>query len=691
MGTQIPFTTFPHQNQVPPLTFHNKSEKVAIDREISEMLQKGAIQVVSPMNGEFLSSVFLVKKKDGENRPVINLKELNSYVTYQHFKMEGLYLLKHLVQTGDWMIKIDLKDAYFTVPVSNQHQPLLRFMHGGLRYQFSCLPFGLGPAPRLFTKLLKPVVALLRRLGLRLIIYLDDIIVFNQTQEGIVRDRDSTLWLLQHLGFVINWKKSVLHPAQSMEYLGFVISSIEMKFFLPPGKMSQLVQDCKDLILEKSASVRTLSQIIGKLTSTMQAVLPAPLHYRHLQMLQVKGLLEGKEYNSVVPLNMECRNDLQWWIDQLSIWNGRSLISPAPDLIITTDASLKGWGAVSGSSYQGTLDPGGILTAYKCPRTQGSSFCLESFLQESKETSCPSPNGQQISSCIPTKNWGGGGGHTVSGTSRDSPGAMGICSEEGNFPDGRILAREVESRSGLAVKTFQGFEQLETVFQSFSFNRPVMGPPNHRSLCGSHEYTTSELCELVPRPLCSGDRCLSDPLVEPEGLLLSPFLTDLSLPSKDKEGSGNNGFDSTNLACTGMVPSPVGDVLQTSDSTSPAEGSITLSQPSATPSGSEGPPEISGLDGYRQNLLTGGISEDTANLLRSHSWRKGTAGAYNSAWKQWSSWCGQREADPFCSTVASIADYLTELFKKGRSYHTVNIHRSAISAFHRPIDGVRVG
>ena len=236
-------------------TPHNQSEKIAIDQEISEMLQKGAIQVVSPMNGEFLSSVFLVKQKDGGNRPVINLKELNSYVTYQHFKMEGLYLLKHLIQIGDWMIKIDLKDAYFTVPVSKQHQLLLRFMHRGLRYQFSCLPFELGPAPRLFTKFLKPVVALLRRLGLRLVIYLDDIIVFNQTQEGILRDRDLTLWLLQHLGFVINWKKSVLHPAQCMEYLGFVINSIEMKLFLPPGKMTQLVQDCKDLILEKSALV----------------------------------------------------------------------------------------------------------------------------------------------------------------------------------------------------------------------------------------------------------------------------------------------------------------------------------------------------------------------------------------------------------------------------------------------------
>lgn len=82
------------------------------------MFQKGVIQVVFFMNGEFLSLVFLVKKKDGGNRFVINLKELNFYIVYQYFKMEGLYLLKYLIQMGDWMIKIDLKDVYFFVLVS---------------------------------------------------------------------------------------------------------------------------------------------------------------------------------------------------------------------------------------------------------------------------------------------------------------------------------------------------------------------------------------------------------------------------------------------------------------------------------------------------------------------------------------------------------------------------------------------
>ena len=176
--------------------------------------------------------------------------------------------------------------------------------------------------------------------------YLDDIIVFNQTREGILRDRESTFWLLQHFGFVINWKKSVLDPSHCMEYLGFVINSLEMNLSLPGGKMNHLIQSCRDLIQEKTASVRTLSKIIGKLNSSMQAVLPASLYYKHLQGLQVTGLLAGKSYETIVPLNQNCLSDLQWWVDQIATWNGRSIISPSPDLVITTDASLQGWGAV---------------------------------------------------------------------------------------------------------------------------------------------------------------------------------------------------------------------------------------------------------------------------------------------------------------------------------------------------------
>ena len=70
-------------------------------------------QQVKSEPGEFLSNLFLVSKKDGGHRLVINLKFLNSLIPYQHFKMEGMHLIKNLLQEHNFLIKIDLKDTYF--------------------------------------------------------------------------------------------------------------------------------------------------------------------------------------------------------------------------------------------------------------------------------------------------------------------------------------------------------------------------------------------------------------------------------------------------------------------------------------------------------------------------------------------------------------------------------------------------
>ena len=77
------------------------------------MLRKGAVHLVHSKDSQFLSNFFLVSKKDGGKRPVINLKTLNSFIPYSHFKMEGLHLLKDLLRENDFMYKVDLKDAYF--------------------------------------------------------------------------------------------------------------------------------------------------------------------------------------------------------------------------------------------------------------------------------------------------------------------------------------------------------------------------------------------------------------------------------------------------------------------------------------------------------------------------------------------------------------------------------------------------
>ena len=77
------------------------------------MLDLRAIKKVSPLQGQFVSPIFLREKSDtGKFRPVVNLRELNGFIPYEKFKMETLSDVKDLIIQDDFMVKIDLKDAF---------------------------------------------------------------------------------------------------------------------------------------------------------------------------------------------------------------------------------------------------------------------------------------------------------------------------------------------------------------------------------------------------------------------------------------------------------------------------------------------------------------------------------------------------------------------------------------------------
>ena len=109
------------------------------------MLEKVAVRVVSPGNTQkgFVSTIYLVPKKGGGQRPVANHRALNQFLSYEHFKMEGVRMLMALLRKGDFIVKIDPKDAYFIVPIWKNHQKYLRFIWKERMYEFACLPFGM--------------------------------------------------------------------------------------------------------------------------------------------------------------------------------------------------------------------------------------------------------------------------------------------------------------------------------------------------------------------------------------------------------------------------------------------------------------------------------------------------------------------------------------------------------------------
>ena len=153
LGYRIEFLRKPNQNHRPPLIAFTEKEEECMQEEIQNMLDKQAISETGDSPQGFYSQMFLVPKKDGRQRPVINLKRLNQSVKTEHFKMEGTHMLKDLLKAGDWMAKIDLKDAYFMIPMAQEDRAFLCFQWRDKAYQFNCLPFGLssarGSLPRL--------------------------------------------------------------------------------------------------------------------------------------------------------------------------------------------------------------------------------------------------------------------------------------------------------------------------------------------------------------------------------------------------------------------------------------------------------------------------------------------------------------------------------------------------------------
>ncbi len=319
-------------------------EQQALDQKLNSMLQEGVIKAVNPVKHQFVSPIF-VKEETDKYRPIVDFKRLNSNIEYEKFKMETLADVKDTLQQGDWMIKIDLKDAFLSVPLSPKIRKLARFSWRGILYECLTLMFGMAPAPRIFTKLMKVPMAVLRRLLIRLIIYIDDMLLMARTREQALEARDTAIYLLQSLGLTINWKKSILQPCQNLLYLGVIVNSMDMTFQVPENKISDLKNMCEQTLKTNKLNLRKLAKVMGKLRATAQAFSPAPLQLRNLQSLLRSKLNKSKSYDCWTKLDQGSRAELNWWIENLRTHNGKPVSMATPELIISSDSSSEGWGA----------------------------------------------------------------------------------------------------------------------------------------------------------------------------------------------------------------------------------------------------------------------------------------------------------------------------------------------------------
>merc|ERR1712215_591696 len=107
---------------------------------------------------------------------------------------------------------------------------------------FKRMPIGLTTAPWAFSRVMKPLLKILRRLGIIVSAYLNDFLILATSREAALRDTEVVIKLLQDHGFRMNWAKSSVEPVRIVEYLGVVINLVDLTFSLPEEKVQKILQ-----------------------------------------------------------------------------------------------------------------------------------------------------------------------------------------------------------------------------------------------------------------------------------------------------------------------------------------------------------------------------------------------------------------------------------------------------------------
>lgn len=347
-GYKLTFSSEVIQKVVPAEQSYSTSEFANFSEAINSLLDIGAISKCDPCPGQFVSSVFLTPKPNGKMRFILNLKMLNRFINTHHFKLEDLRTAIKLVTKDCFMTTLDLKDAYFSIKIHENSRKYLRFLFNNQLFEFNALPFGLNTAPYLFTKIMKPVVKLLRSAGFLSTLYLDDWLLLADTYENCKSNFEITKKLLCSLGFLINDDKSSLYPSKMCKFLGVFINSENLEISLPPDKKVRIKDEIRKFINMKNCKIRTFAQLVGILVSACPAVEYGWVHTKQFERCKFLNLKGDEDYNKQMILPNSLMPDFHWWLKVID--NSKHRIRDDNYSIeIYSDASTTGWGAACGS------------------------------------------------------------------------------------------------------------------------------------------------------------------------------------------------------------------------------------------------------------------------------------------------------------------------------------------------------
>lgn len=343
-GVHLEFARKPRPFKSRPIPVPDKW-KPWLHKELDRAITAGAYEEASCF--DYVAPAFIVEQRD-KLRLVIDFRQINKSCIDMSCRYEGLKDLRHLLQRNDWMLSLDLQDAYWHIPVATAHRKYLTFHIDGRTLQCAALPFGWKGSPLTFTKVMRAFVRYLRSRGIRCLPYLDDLAFFiSGSRCRALRARAIIEQALEEAGLIRKPSKGVWEPTQCLpDHLGMCINSVTGTFSAPSRRLYAVASLAKDLLCRASRSCRRVPSALLRTFAGTATSLSLALRSARFRLRSVYDVLDCSRADST--LSRQALTDLGWWasLHQMHAENGTPIWPPSTSRTLWCDASGQtGWGA----------------------------------------------------------------------------------------------------------------------------------------------------------------------------------------------------------------------------------------------------------------------------------------------------------------------------------------------------------
>ena len=346
-----------------PLAFRNHAsameEEEFIDKEHRANLADGSYVKVEREHLKGICPLQVVKHPvTGKKRLVQDLRWINGHLPNVQFRMESLHKeLGDVVQRGDKMLTTDIAKAYYCLAMHPDAQQYLGWEWKGEFYMPTCLVFGLAPAPRIFTKIMRPMMAFVRSLGVRVLGMIDDYL-WAEREERILAVRTAVQTVMPRLGWSFN-AKCEWEPADEVLMLGMLVNAKEFEVRAPARKINATLANIGSMLQKQRALVQKpiriieLQEVTGRLMSMMLALRGVRVFTRSLYGCLAAALERNEKLLHLgqprvwtVQLMKAAMDELDFWQTRLLTHNGLRINcrENQVQVVMWSDASDVGWG-----------------------------------------------------------------------------------------------------------------------------------------------------------------------------------------------------------------------------------------------------------------------------------------------------------------------------------------------------------